>query len=278
MHRPSIQRQSPRRPRALRPVLVAFAVLLLPFDLRAQRMIEGNAVLTSRSGSIQVVENSGQTRSVEPRAGFNPNGLQWTTANNAQAFLAFSNGATLGIDESTRFSILDYKQQPFGPAKEGFSYEPSTSKLTIELESGQLALVARQISPISEVRVLLPHGSLRIHRGIAHIHYNQMGLHVAMIEGNLTYYYPGGTAREFISGGALVRISDQSAQLQQVAARLTVEALSAEAMQLHQAAAHASRRVRFKANIETDNPPEPQLVIRQQYYQQPSPRPYEFKK
>lgn len=240
-------------------------------------MIEGSAVLTSQSGTIEVVDDSGRNRPVEPRISLDPVGMQWTTGNNAQAFLALSNGTAIGIGESTRLQIMDYKQGPFGPEKEGFSYEPSTSNLSLKLESGEIALICQRLSPISELRVYLPNGSLRIHRGIAHIRYDQTGLHLAMVEGNSTYYYPGEAAREFVSGGSLIRISDPSAQRQQVADRLSIDALSAEAVQLHQAATHASRRVLFQANTETGAPPEPIMVVNPQYYEQPSPRPYEFK-
>jgi len=239
-------------------------------------MIKGSAVLTSQSGTIEVVDDSGRNHPIEPRVSLDPVGMQWTTGNNAHAFLAFSNGTALGIGKSTHLRIPDFMQRPFGPETEGFSYEPSTSKLTVELVSGELALVAQRVSPVSEFRVHLPYGSLRVHRGIAHIQYNETGLYLAMIEGNSTYYYPGDTAREFVSAGALIRISDQSAQRQQVADRLSIDALSAEAVRLHQAATHASRRVLFQANTETGAPPEPLMIVSPDYYEQPSPRPYEF--
>lgn len=240
-------------------------------------MIEANAVLTSQSGTIKIRDASGQNRRIEPRVSMNPTGLQWSTENNAQAFLAFSNGAAIGIGESTRLRFLDYEQTPFGPEKAGFSYEPSKSKLILALESGEIALVCQRLSPISELRVQLPQGSLRLHRGIAHIRYDQTGLYLAMIEGNLTYNYPGEAAREFVSAGSLIRISDQSAQRQRVAARMPIDALTAEAGQLHQAATHASRRVFFQANTGTGGPPEPLMVVSPADYEQPSPRPYEFK-
>lgn len=240
-------------------------------------MIEGNAVLTSQSGTPQILDESGQNRSVKPRISLLPTGLQWATGKDTQAFLALSNGAAIGIGESTRLRFLNYQQRPFASEKEGFSYEPSTSTLSLELESGELALVAQRISPISELRVSLPQGSLRVHRGIAHIRYDQTGLHIAMIEGNLTYDYPGETAREFVSGGSIIRISDRSAQRREVASRGLIDVLPADAVQLHQAATHASRRVLFQANAETATPPEPVMVVNTEYFNQPSPRPYEFK-
>lgn len=203
--------------------------------------------------------------------------MQWTTEAKAQAFLAFSNGTAVGIGESTRLHFLSYEQKPFGPEKEGFNQEPSVSNLTLELESGEIALACQRLSPISEFRVRLPKGTLRIHRGIAHIRYDQIGLHIAMIEGNLTYYYPDGATREFVSAGAHIRISDASAERQQVAERRSLDELPAEAALLHKAAQHASQRVLFQANAEDVAPPEPIMVVSPEYYEQPTPRPYEFK-
>lgn len=257
--------------------VLLLAACLLPPGLHAQAMIEGNAVLTSRNGTIRIADQAGQIRSVEPRTGFNPNGVQWGNENNARAFLALSNGSAIGIGGSTRLRFIDYQQVSFGADKTSFSYEPSTSRLTLELETGEIALACQRLSPISDIRVGLPYGSLRIHRGIAHIRYGSTGLHLAMIEGNLTYYYPGSDAREFVAAGSIIRISDQSARRQQVAERMSMDTLSAEAVELYQAATHASRRVHFQANAETGAPPEPLMVVSPDYYEQASPRPYEFK-
>lgn len=280
-----IDRYDPRPHRQLRAVAAALRVavqvvlgsLFLAEGLSARAMIEGNAVVTSWIGSVDVTDASGGKRAIQPRAPLSPSGLHWSTANDAGAFLALSNGTAVGIGASTRLQIIEFQQKTFGPEKAGFDYEPSESAVLLELKSGEIALSCQRLSPVSDFRVRLPHGSLRIHRGIVHLRYDSTGLHIAMIEGNLTYYYPDETTREFISAGTLLRISEQSAQRQQVANRGSLEALSAEAVQLHRATTHASQRVFFKANATTGQAPEPVLVVRPEYFEQASPRPYEFK-
>ena len=62
----------------------------------------------------------------------------------------------------------------------------------------------------------------------------------------------------------------------QVAENTSVEILEAEQNHFCQAAQHASKRVTFQANESTNLPPEPVLIARPQYFQQPNFRPYQF--
>ena len=64
----------------------------------------------------------------------------------------------------------------------------------------------------------------------------------------------------------------------QVAENTSVETLEAEQAHFCQAAQHASKRVTFQANESTNLPPEPVLIARPEYFQQPGFRPYQFKK
>lgn len=268
----------PRAAGRLRAATLLGLILAAPCaGLFAQPMIEANAVLTSQSGPVEVLDAAGNVRHVKPRSALMPEALQWSTGPDGRAYLTFSNGTAVGLGASTQLRFLEYRQQPFTPEKAGFRYEPSTSRLRFSLERGEIAVVCQRVSPVSDIRVDLPYGSLRIQRGIASIRYDQTGLHLAMIEGNLTYDYPGGEEREFVSAGSSVRISAQSAKRGEVADRRPLEELFAETAQLHKAAQNASRRVLFRANAGTGAPPEPALVVRPVAYEQPSPRPYEFR-
>jgi hypothetical protein len=64
----------------------------------------------------------------------------------------------------------------------------------------------------------------------------------------------------------------------EVAENTSVETLEAEQAHFCQAAQHASKRVTFQANESTKLPPEPVLIARPKYFQQPEFRPYSFKK
>ena len=106
---------------------------------------------------------------------------------------------------------------------------------------------------------------------------NKTGLHITAYDGNLTYYYPNSQSREFVSAPKGIRISEQSMERLQVAETTTVETLEAELARFCQAAQHASKRVTFQANESTNLPPEPVLIARPQYFQQPEFRPYQYK-
>ncbi|TVP76788.1 MAG: hypothetical protein EA353_11575 [Puniceicoccaceae bacterium] len=257
--------------------LTGLITALAPGPLQAEVQIDGNAVMTSRSGPVDFRDAAGTERSVQPRKAFLPAELEWITPKGSQAFFTFSNGTALGIGDATRLRCLEYRQRPFPSEMEGFEYEPSTSVLTLELESGRIALAAPQLSAVSQLVVRVPHGTLRLHRGIAVIQYDEDGLHLRVIEGNLSYHYPDNQGREFVSGGQYIRISDQSARRQQVAERRSLEDLPSGIERLHLATQHARTRVLFKANAAGTEPPQAFMVVSSDYYQQASPRPYEFK-
>ena len=126
------------------------------------------------------------------------------------------------------------------------------------------------------LRVQLPKGELRLHKGTCLISLEAAGLHITAYEGNLTYYYPDSESREFVSAPNGIRISDQSSERQQIAGASTVESLEVEQVRFCQAAQHASKRVTFQANDSTKLAPEPVLIVRPQYFQQSYFRPYQF--
>lgn len=241
-------------------------------------MIDGSAIVTSRSGNLVATNAAAKSAPSKAHDILIPKGIQWTTGKDGQIFLTFSNSAAIGIDSSTQIKCLEYTQKPFNKEKQAFEYEPSVSKLRLQLEEGQVAIASNRLSPLSELRVQVPNGELRLHKGTCLIRYDAMGLQITAYDGNLTYYYPDGKEREFLTAPNKMRISDQSAERQQIAeSSSTLEALSEHEQQLCQAVQHASQRVIFEANAGTGQAPHPVLIVKPQYFQQPALRPYQYK-
>jgi hypothetical protein len=241
-------------------------------------MVDGSAIITSRNGSIDTLDPStGAQLSSKIHTTLSPTGLTFATQTDGRLFLALSNGVALAIDKDTQVQCLEYTQRPFDELELAQGLEPSISTLKLKLAHGQIAIACNRLSPLSELRVQLPKGEIRLHKGTCLIQLNSTGLNIAAIEGNLTYYYPSGTSREFISAPTQVRLSDQSIDRSQVAERSTTESLNATELQFCQAAQHASQRASFKPNKATSLPPEPILTIRPEYFEQPGLRPYQFK-
>jgi len=256
--------------------VVAALCLCALSSLNAQTMVDGSAIVTSRSGSVTATDASDQRISVDAHDILHPAGIQISTKKDSRFFLTLSNGVSLALDETTTVQCIEYTQRPFDKEDQSLGLEPSVSKLRLHLTEGQLAIASNRPSPLSELRIRLPKGEVRLHKGTCLISLDSSGLHITAFDGNLTYYYPDGESREFVSVPKSIRISEQSMERQQVAEAFTAESLAAEQTQLCQAAQHASKRVTFQANQATGLPPVPVLVVRPTYFQQPDFRPYQF--
>lgn len=250
--------------------------LCTPAALNAE-MIDGSAIVTSCSGTVTSSDASGKRISVQAHDIIQPTGLEFATEKDGQVFLSLSNGVAIALDTSSSVQCVEYTQRPFNEENLEPETEPSVSKLQIQFNRGQIAIASNRLSPLSELRIQMPKGKIRLHKGTCLINYDTTGLHITAFEGNLTYYYPDGDAREFISAPKSVRISEQNMSLQQIAEATTSESLEADEVRLCQAAQHASKRVIFEPNEATGLPPVPVLVVSPAYFQQPAMRPYQFK-
>jgi hypothetical protein len=275
-HRKPAHNPPTSRVKHLHPTLRLLATLFIFSPLQAQTMIEGSAIVTSRSGSVSAIDASGERFSAASHEILDPVGLTLSTKKDARIFLTFSNGIAVALNAASVVQCTDYTQRPFDKEDQALGLEPSESNLKMRLIDGQIAVASNRLSPLSDLRVKLPKGELRLHKGTCLISLDLTGLHITAFEGNLTYYYPDGESREFISAPKVIRISDQSMERQKAAEVTTVDSLGIEQVHFCQAAQHASKRVTFQANESTKLPPEPVLIVRPQYFQQPNFRPYQF--
>ena len=277
-HRISTHAQRPAKVNYLRSALLILTTLFIFSPLKAQTMIKGSAIITSRSGSAHAKDASGERVSTASHEILLPSGLTLSTTEDAYIFLTFSNGVALAMNEESVVQCTDYTQRPFNKEDQARGLEPSVSNLKLRMIEGQIAIASNRLSPLSELRIQLPKGELRLHKGCCLIRLNTTGLHITAYEGNLTYYYPNSQSREFVSAPMGIRISEQGMERSQVTENTSVESLKAEQALFCKAAQHASKRVTFQANESTKLPPEPVLIARPEYFQQPEFRPYLFKK
>ncbi|MEC7230537.1 MAG: hypothetical protein VXV91_04995, partial [Verrucomicrobiota bacterium] len=297
-HRITAHTQKPAQFNYLRSALLILTALFIFSPLKAQEMIKGSAIITSRSGSAHAKNASGERVSTASHEILLPSGLTLSTTKDAYIFLTFSNGVALAMNEESVVQCTNYTQRSFDKEDQARGLEPSVSNLKLRMRKGQIAIASNQLSPLSELRIQLPKGELRLHKGCCLIRLNKTGLHITAFEGNLiyyypnsqsrefastskgslTYYYPNNQSREFVSAPKGIRISEQSMERLQVAENTSLETLEAEQVHFCQAAQHASKRVTFRANESSKLPPEPVLIARPEYFQQPEFRPYLFKK
>lgn len=245
--------------------------------LSAAEMINGSAMITSRTGTVKVTQVSAQSVKVNAHTTLLPGGLSFSTGSKGALFLTLSNGVALGLDEKTTIHCTEYMQRPFNREEQSRGFEASVSKLRLQYEKGQLAIASNQLSPLSDIRIELPYGELRLNKGSCLIRHDANGLHLTAVEGTLTYYYPNSEEREYITAPKNVRISKENARRPHLTKIVPFEILNPEAIQLQKATEHASRRVLFQPNAGTGFAPKPLLIVRPEYYEQPTLRPYTFK-
>ena len=238
-------------------------------------MAEGIAFATSVKGSIQMTDAEGQHAQPNLHDTLILNESTIETGQNAHIFFALSNGIGIGIGQNSEVVFETYVQQPFPARKERLSYESSVSILSIRLIAGSLAVASNKLSPLSQARVYLPSGELRIHSATCIVQNDQMGAHITACEGTITYYYPDGERREFIVEPQSIRISPQSAKLGKVTESMTLTSLPENIDQFAKATQKASQRVLFKAGW-NGNPPRAVLLTAPAFFDQPVKRPYEF--
>jgi len=251
--------------------------VLPALSAHAEDMVDGSAIVTSSSGSVSAINTNGDHISVDAHDVLLPAGVHLSTGKKGQIFLTLSNGVALGLDEESILVCAAYTQRPFDKEEQIQRLEPTVSNLSLQLEKGQLAIASNQLSPLSEIRVDLPFGQVRLIRGSCLIRYDAAGLLITALEGTLTYYYPGGDARDYITTPKSLRISKQSAERHLPLESSTIDSLALEGVRLSQATQHASRRVIFEPNKATGQAPVPVLIVRPEYFEQPSIRPYTFK-
>ena len=244
-------------------------------SMHAKQMLSGVAMVTSVSGSIQVTEADGKESSVRLHDILELDGSTITTGAHTHLFLALSNGVGFGIGENTEITFETFKQRPYRTEKESLNNEPSVSKLSIRLSKGITSLSSNNLSPLSEMRILMPTGQIRVHSSKCVIQHDEVSLYLATYAGNLTFYYLDSDKREFFTDPQSIRISKQSAALGRIAETKTISEMPEGWETMADAASNASKRVFFKSGG-PNAPAKPVLIVSPEYFEQASPRPYEL--
>ena len=234
--------------------------LIAACPLTAESLKDGLSIVTSHSGTAEFTGADGQSRRADLHAVQTLSNTQIQTGPSSSLFLSLSNGAAIAVGERSSLQIESYQQRPCRPERESIEYEPSVSYLDLRLDSGQLAFSAEQLSPLSEITMQLPRGHVTIRSATGALHYGPTGTKISLLSGNLIYHYPNGK-REFVVAPSGIRISDQSAQMGEVAERID-DIQTGDEADLHfiRAVEFASRRVIYKIPADDSGIPLPTLV------------------
>lgn len=255
-------------------ILICAAAQLVAADME-----DGIARITTCKGKVVFTSSEGKKRDAVLHSAETLSGIDVVSGKGDHIFLALSNGTALGIYENSRVRIESFEQLPFLPSKESIDYEPSRSKLVLELFEGSLSFTAEHISPLSEFIIKLPQGRIKVHAASGRVLYDENGAKISISEGIVSYFSPKPDAEEeFINSPNVVLISDRDAALgRKVATPLTESEAAKQLTDLLVKATHrANQRVIFKVLSEEASIPQPVLIARPETLQQPSPRPYRY--
>ena len=254
--------------------LFVLLLLLSKTILNAQIMISGSAIITSCNGDIKISNNDGDSIKSKLHTVLLPNGLNFKTGTKSKLFMTLSNGVALGIDSETNVQCTEYMQLPFNMEEQSRRIEASVSRLNLTYETGLLAIAGNYLSPLSVIKIDLPDGELRLYKGSCLIEKNDSELRITATEGTLTYYYAGSNDREYITAPESLRIV---AARKKAIVDMPIDNLDRKLSLMTRATHNASRRVQFKPNKGSGHAPEPVLIVRPEYFEQPTTRPYKFK-
>jgi hypothetical protein len=245
---------------------------------RTHDLPDGIALVTSHQGEVTIQSAEGKIRAAELHAVETLTGLEITSADGDYIFFSLSNGIGLGVYGNSRVHFKHYQQRPFPAEKENLEYEPTLSKLNVELLEGSLIFSAEHLSPLSEIVIQLPQGQVQISRGSGRVHYGGSDALISITSGIITYSYPNTSEQEFIHAPNQVRISDASARRGRIVESKSIASDPASEVTKHlvDAARHASERVAFRVVGAGASIPQPVLVAKPKALQQPSPRPYRY--
>jgi hypothetical protein len=255
-------------------LLVAVCLLWLP-SIHAKQTFGGIAVVTSEHGSILIFDTAGESSSIHLHEGLQTHGSTITTGKGAHLYLALSNGVGIGLGENTEIIFETFEQSPYPTEKESIQHEPSVSNLSIRIVKGTVAIASNNLSPLSQFRILLSTGQLRIHSATCIVHHDALGLHLATYNGHLTYYYPESKDREFLIQPQSIRISQESAAAGHITESNTIAEMPKAWQIMAEATRNASSRVFFKSGG-MDAQPKPVLMVSPDYFEQTPARPYRF--
>ncbi|MGB0416759.1 MAG: hypothetical protein ACPGKS_07920 [Coraliomargarita sp.] len=263
---PSISQQT--GPVHLRAILAC--CFLLPLLCKADQQTPGLAAVTNVRETIELIRANGKTTRPELHEIMPLSGSSIRSGAEANLVLSLSNGIGLALDENTSLTFGSYTQTPFSERQEGLQFEPSVSKLQLQLEEGLIAIAFEHLSPLSNAEVSLPMGTLKLHAGKILVSVASDGTcTISVLSGTATLNYANSREREFISAGQSAIVKDTVAQRSDLSSTPTDRLLLADA------ADYSRKRVLFRSQDASEGPAAIWVAPPDQL-EKPPERPYSF--
>lgn len=243
--------------------------------LSAQTMQTGFGFVSSIRGTVGAFNKNDEPHKLALHENHPLDGIKIQTDHKGTLTLVLSNGVAIALYENSQIEFKTFKQIPFAHNTSSSEYEPTISELHIHLIQGTMGLSCDHISPLSNLKIQMQDGHLRVHSTTSVLTVNPLGMKVSAFKGTLTFYYPNGTEREFIAHPQSVRISQQSAARGIVTESGTVSSKAFTERRLADAVEFARSRT-FYRSVPGKSDPQPLQRVPESYLEQTPVRPYSF--
>lgn len=236
---------------------------------------DGIAFVTSITGSAHLKSSDGSDRALKLHTATTLENGQLVTGSGSKLVCTLSNNVSFGLLPNTLLDVNVYSQRPYSEEKVKIEREPSVSKLTVSLETGACVLSVDRISPLSEIRFKSAYGEFSIHRALVYVQADDESVYIDVLDGTLTYYFPGDTHRYYLNAPTSVRISQKDFENKDLTEALSQLDPDSDLIHFANAISQAYKRVLFSsqaaAGLEAPVP-----VVKPDYYKRPYTRPYGY--
>lgn len=230
----------------------------------------GFAAVTTVRGNAQISSTDDTQRLPKLHEIIGINACSIQTQAESELVLSLSNGIGLSISESSSVAVERYTQAPFEKRKEGLQFEPSSSTLTLKLDTGSLGLAYEHLSPLSTATVQLPLGDLKVHSSTIAVHVkDNQHCTIYVVFGTATLHASNSTERTFLSSGQQLIIEGSTTHFKDLS-----DAPEAS-LRLAHSADYSRKRVLFR-NDETEERPKAIWVSPVEQLEKETKRPYSF--
>lgn len=179
-------------------------ISLLTTSLLRAEWTPGYAAIDSFSGNVNINGNSGVP--VKHHA-FQPDGV--TLSTNRDGFLAvvFSNGMSIYMGPSSQLKVIEFAQQPWHPEESNPDFEPSRSKINIQLIEGEFAITQRQAFPTSEILFTVPQGTIETISPALFVQLGPTEASLFVLDGRAIFSPTSQNRRDFVQFGQRLNLN-----------------------------------------------------------------------
>lgn len=138
---------------------------------------------------------------------FQPDGITLASGRDGFLSLVFSNGMSIHMGASSEMKILEFAQQSWHPGESNPDFEPSRSRIKIQLIQGDFAITQRQAFPTSELVFTVPQGTVETLSPAIYVQLQPTEAALFVLEGRALFHPSSQSRRDFVQSGQVLNLN-----------------------------------------------------------------------